>query len=74
VASTAEPLPETIAAPTVTIGGIPADVFYSGLAPGFYGLYQVNAKVPSDVAPGDAVPVVLSTGGISSNTVTAAIE
>ena len=28
-------------------------VFYSGLAPGFVGLYQINFYVPSDAAPGN---------------------
>jgi uncharacterized protein (TIGR03437 family) len=58
----------------VTIGGLPAVVSFAGLAPGFVGLYQVNAQVPGGVATGDAVPVVLSVGGASSNSVTMAIQ
>ena len=34
------PLSETVTKPTVTIGGVPANVTFSGLAPGFVGLYQ----------------------------------
>src|ERR1022692_3787942 len=45
------PLSETVTKPTVTIGGVPANVTFSGLAPGFVGLYQVNAQVPAS-APG----------------------
>lgn len=45
--------------PTVTIGGISATVDYSGLAPGFVGLCQVNADVPQGVLPGSSVPVVI---------------
>ena len=52
---------------TVTIGGIDAPVVYQGLAPNFVGLYQVNAVVPSDVKPGDAVPLVLKQNGIVAN-------
>ena len=52
---------------TVTIGGINAPVAFQGLAPGFVGLYQVNAVVPSGVAPGDAVPLVLTQNGIVAN-------
>jgi uncharacterized protein (TIGR03437 family) len=35
----------TVAKATVTIGGVKAAVSFSGLAPGFLGLYQVNATV-----------------------------
>lgn len=51
------PLYKTIATPRVTIGGMTADVLFSGLAPGFAGLYQVNVKVPAGVTPGDLVPL-----------------
>jgi uncharacterized protein (TIGR03437 family) len=51
---------------TVTIGGLSAPVSYSGLAPGFVGLYQVNAQVPSGLSAGNQ-PVVLTAGGISSS-------
>jgi uncharacterized protein (TIGR03437 family) len=37
------------------------------------GTYQVNAVVPSGSATGDTVPVAISIGGITSNTVTIAI-
>ena len=36
----------TQVAPAVTINGINSEVLYSGLAPGFPGLYQVNARQP----------------------------
>lgn len=63
----------------VTIGGIPADVSYAGLAPGWVGLYQVNARVPDSVAPGDAVPVVIKITNpdatmAASNTVTMSVR
>ena len=52
---------------TVTIGEIDAPVVFQGLAPGFVGLYQVNAVVPSGVVPGDAVSLVLTQNGIVAN-------
>ena len=64
----------TTTAPTMTIGSVPATVSFSGLAPGFVGLYQVNVQVPENAPAGDAVPVVLTIGGISSNTVTIAVQ
>jgi uncharacterized protein (TIGR03437 family) len=45
VAASASQLSETPTIPTVTIGGVPAIVSYSGLAPSFIGLYQINVQV-----------------------------
>jgi uncharacterized protein (TIGR03437 family) len=64
----------TVAVPQVTIGNIAAAVTFSGLAPGFAGLYQVNAQVPAGVPAGNAVPVTLSVAGVSSNTVTIVVQ
>jgi len=55
----------TVAPTTATIGGQPATVLYSGLAPGFVGLAQANIQVP-DIAPGDH-QVVLTVGDATSN-------
>jgi len=49
----------TVALPEVLVGGIPARVVFSGLAPGFSGLYQVNIEIPAGVAAGDAVAIVV---------------
>ncbi len=66
---------ETVTTPvTATIGGGNASVSFAGLAPGFVGLYQVNARVPEGVAPGSAVAVVITQDGIASNTVTIAVQ
>ena len=83
--SVAPPLPAGTAAPssplsrtanpvTVTIGGVAAQVPFAGLAPEFVGAYQVNAVVPSGVAPGSNVPLVVSAAGASSVPVTVAIQ
>jgi uncharacterized protein (TIGR03437 family) len=64
---------QTPALPMVTFGGIAAKVLYSGLAPGFPGLYQVDVQVPGGVANGDDVPVVL-TMGTASDTATISIQ
>jgi uncharacterized protein (TIGR03437 family) len=37
---------------TATLNGQAMEVSYSGIAPGFVGLYQINAKVPDGLAPG----------------------
>ena len=67
------PPSSTVTVPQVTIGGIPAMVSFSGLAPTFVGLYQVNAQVPGGAPSGSAVPLALSINGVPSNTVTVAI-
>ena len=67
-------LSTTLIRPVVTIGGAPAEVLFSGLAPGFTGLYQINARIPAGTQPGSAVPVSLSVGGAASNTVTIAVQ
>lgn len=67
------PLSMTLITPKVTIGGQPATVSFSGLSPGFVGLYQVNAQIPDGSAGGSAVSVTLSLGGVESNTVTIAV-
>ncbi len=72
--ASADPLSATLATPQVTLGGIPAVVTYSGLAPGFVGLYQVNVEVPTGILTSNAVPVVISIGGVSSNFVTIAVD
>jgi uncharacterized protein (TIGR03437 family) len=45
----------------------PENVLYSGLAPGFPGLWQINVKIPDSVLPSAQVPVVAVLNSISSN-------
>ena len=59
---------------TATIGGVSAPVSFAGLAPGFFGLYQVNVQVPQGVAAGDGVPVIVSIGTTASNTVAISVR
>jgi uncharacterized protein (TIGR03437 family) len=43
-------------------------VDWSGLAPGFIGLYQLNLRIPGTHLDGNALPVTIVIGGISSPT------
>jgi len=70
---TTAPLPQTVATPTVMIGGTSAIVAYSGLAPGFVGLYQVNVQVPAGVTAGNQ-QIQIVTGTVASNTATLAVQ
>ncbi|MEO7143296.1 MAG: hypothetical protein ABI165_07295, partial [Bryobacteraceae bacterium] len=56
------------AAAQVTIGGTLAQVLYSGPAPGFPGLSQINAVAPDGLASG-AQNLELSVSGVPSNVV-----
>ena len=60
----------TTTTPVVTIGGRQAVVEFSGLAPGFVGLYQINARVPPDTPEGCYLPLKVAFENGSSNTVT----
>ena len=74
VAAPTDRLVRTVNPVTVTIGGKTAEVLFSGLAPGFAGLYQVNAKVPAGVQTGDEVPVTITSAGQPSPPATIAIR
>jgi uncharacterized protein (TIGR03437 family) len=68
-------LRSTITIPVVMIGGVSAQVAFSGLSPQFVGVNQVNVVVPAGVTPGNAVPLQISVGGLTStNQVTMAIQ
>jgi uncharacterized protein (TIGR03437 family) len=61
-----EPPSPTTQPVEVTIGGQPYPVIWSGLAPGFVGVYQITIYVPGGRVQGDDLPVVVTAGGISS--------
>ena len=71
--STLVPLITTAAVPTVTVGGRPATVTFSGLTPGLASLYQINATVPAGVAAGE-VEVEVSISGQPSTPVTLFVQ
>ncbi|HEV8040946.1 MAG TPA: hypothetical protein VGP62_18880 [Bryobacteraceae bacterium] len=50
---------EMLQNPVVTIGGIPAVVSLSGIAPESAGQYQINVAIPSGVAAGDSLPLTV---------------
>ena len=67
------PLSRSPALPTITIGGKSASVSFSGLAPDFVGLYQVNAIVPSGLSTG-VQQITCSIGGVSCPTVSLPVQ
>jgi uncharacterized protein (TIGR03437 family) len=67
------PLANTLITPQIRVNGNPARVLYSGLAPGFAGLYQLNIEVPAGTASGPA-GIVIESGGAVSRTVTTFVQ
>ena len=63
------PLPTPNLPVSATVGGVPTTIQYAGGVPGnVAGLMQVNILVPSGIATGGYVPVVLKVGSASSST------
>ncbi|MGA7235881.1 MAG: hypothetical protein WBY44_09385 [Bryobacteraceae bacterium] len=82
------PLSYTVAVPTsnsntclnsqpsmcVAVGSNFGNVQYSGLAPGYVGLWQINVTIPQGTPAGSAVPVRVVIDSSSSNLVTIAVK
>jgi uncharacterized protein (TIGR03437 family) len=66
--------PLAVSAPVLVYFGDPGYsqagviVDWSGLAPGFIGVYQLNLQIPGTHLDGNALPVTISIGGVSSPT------
>ena len=58
----------------VLFGGEEGRIFFSGAAPFFVGLYQINVTIPDTVFPGPAVPVAIATSNAFSDFVDVAID
>ena len=68
------PLYMTLQQPSVTIGGVPAVVSFSGIAPGNAGLYQIDVTIPDGFQPNDDVPIVITMPNGSRDAVTIAVQ
>jgi uncharacterized protein (TIGR03437 family) len=56
------------ATPVVSIGGVPAQVTFSGLSPQFVGVDQINVVIPANAPTGNSLPVEIQIGGLTSST------
>jgi uncharacterized protein (TIGR03437 family) len=59
--------------PTVFFGATPVRVAFAGLAPGYVGLYQIDAQVPPGLTPG-LVPLVISVNQAHSNEINIKVQ
>jgi len=65
-ADTVDALRTTVNTPTVLVGGVPAQVTFSGLSPQFVGVNQVNVVLQPGTPTGDQVPLQIQMGGVTS--------
>lgn len=72
-AASGQTLARTRQTPAATLEGETAEVIFSGLAPGFVGLNQINVTLPRTARAGTR-PLVVTANGIASNTVSLAIQ
>jgi uncharacterized protein (TIGR03437 family) len=59
-AASAEPLSRVVAPVEVKIAGTSVPVTFAGLAPGYAGLYQINAQIPQSVPAGAELTISVS--------------
>jgi uncharacterized protein (TIGR03437 family) len=64
--ASASGLNPTAVTPTIYIGSTALYPAFSGLAPGFTGLYQIDVQIPAGLAPGRQ-PLVITSGQTYSN-------
>ena len=64
---------ETPTTPVVTVGGISANVLFSGVVPSTAGEYEIVIQVPSGVTNGDTIPIKVTILG-ASDTATISIQ
>jgi uncharacterized protein (TIGR03437 family) len=51
---------------TASIAGYDCEVVWSGAAPGWPGLYQINVRTPAGFAPSGVQPVVITVNGVAT--------
>jgi uncharacterized protein (TIGR03437 family) len=64
----------TVNSVSVAIGGQNVPVTFAGLVPGYPGIYQVTATVPSDAPTGDNISVTISVAGETSPAVKVSVQ
>ncbi|HLG99709.1 MAG TPA: SMP-30/gluconolactonase/LRE family protein [Bryobacteraceae bacterium] len=64
--ASAAPLAHAMSQVSATVGSLPAQVMFTGLAPGFVGLTQMNIVLPDALPSGD-YPLTVNIAGVTSN-------
>jgi uncharacterized protein (TIGR03437 family) len=66
-ASSSDKLRTATTLPTILIGNKPANVVFAGLSPQFVGVDQINVAIPAGTPTGNAVPIQISLGSITTS-------
>lgn len=59
---------------TATIGGVTAEILYSGPQPEFVGLDQINLEIPSGLNSSGEVEIILTAAGMEANRVVVSLK
>jgi uncharacterized protein (TIGR03437 family) len=59
-------LHRTVVTPTVMVGGVEAQVVFSGMQPQFPGIYQLNIIIGAGTPTGDKIPLQIVMNGITT--------
>ncbi|MDE3164351.1 MAG: hypothetical protein KGN36_00980 [Acidobacteriota bacterium] len=59
-------LHSTVSPPEVLVGGVPAQVVFSGMTPQFVGVYQINIVIAAGTPTGNAVPLQIRMNGYTT--------
>jgi len=73
-ANSADQQRSTLAKPVILIGGVAAQVTFSGLSPQFVGVNQINVTVAAGTPTGNAVALQIQIGSTNSNLATIAVS
>lgn len=73
-ANSSDGVRNTLTKPNVMIGGVAAQLVFSGLSPQFVGVNQINVVLPAGTPTGNAVPLQLQMGTVMSNIVSVAVS
>lgn len=65
-AAASTPLASSVVTPLVFLGGKQMPVAFSGLAPGFAGLWQINVTLPADAPTGTDMELTVVSGSVSN--------
>ena len=68
------PVANSLATPTLKVGGAAAQVQFAGLTPGSVGLVQINIQLPPTLPAGNSLPMAIAFGTSAAPTVNLAVR